>query len=221
MKALQQWLRLWPVWAVPMVILGLNVGWLASMRSSIVGRGATLADKVLKTTDECSKLEAQLATLKATRAELDRLQSELGELRSKRLSGMKERLVPFITEVVKLAGDAGVQPEHVGYSAQREEKSGLVLFTASYSIKGTYDQIRRLTFLLEGSNQFILLGGLSLQGDDTASSMTISVSLQMATYFADMDRQLMKDLGVQEVAATPQEQPAPAKPGHAEGADGI
>lgn len=213
MRGTGPWLRLWPVWAVPALVLGLNVAWVAGIRGAVLGRGTSLATRVSGLSEECSRLESQLQGLTATRSDLDRLRQNLVSLRTEKLAGMKDRLVPFITEVVKLAMDAGIQPERVAYSAQKEEKTGLVLFTASYSVTASYEQIRRLVFLLESSPEFILLEGLGIQGDEGSSSTVVSVVFNLATYFADMDRQLMKQMGVQEVPSTSPEPPAASSKG--------
>ncbi len=207
MRQLRTWLRMWPVWAIPAVLLVLNLVWVSGARSAVLGRGTSLTEQTVKLGEDCTRLEGQLTTLRATRGELDQVRARLDELRGETLSGMKERLVPFITEVVKLAGDAGVRPERVGYAAEQNEKTGLVRFSATYNVSGTYEQIRKLVFLLEASPEFVILEGLNLQGQEGGASTTVSVQLNMSTYFADMDRDLMRKLGVEETTPEPQAQP--------------
>jgi len=194
------WLKLWYLWLPAGVLMVLNVIWLTGLRGTLLGRGSLLAKQVSAADAEVSKLEGQLRQLEHTAKTLEELQANLGELRERRLGPMHERLVPFLQDVVRRTQEAGLQPERVSYAAHREEKTGLVYFAATYSVRGSYDQIRRCVFLLESSPEFVLLDGLGLRGDESASSLDVGVQLNVGTYFSDIDETLLKKLGVSEVA---------------------
>lgn len=195
------WLKLWYLWLPAGALVVLNVVWLTGLRGTLLGRGSLLAKQVSDAEAEVSKLEGQLGQLERTAKALEELKANLGELRERRLGPMRERLVPFLQDVVKRTQEAGLQPERVSYTAHREEKTGLVYFTAAYAVKGSYDQIRRCVFLLESSPEFVLLDGLGLRGDESASSLDVGVQLNVGTYFSDIDENLLKKLGVSEVAS--------------------
>jgi Tfp pilus assembly protein PilO len=199
MNGRSPWLKLWHLWVPPAVVVLLNVLWLAGMRGAVLGRGSLLAGQVNDAQGEVKRLEAQLQQLGRTTRELADLQANLDTLREKRLASMHDRLVPFITDVVRRVQEAGLQAERIGYTASRDEKSGLVYFTAAFGVKGSYEQIRRCVFLLESSPQFVLLENLGLRGDDTAASLNVGVQLTVGTYFSDLDERLLKQLGVSEV----------------------
>ncbi len=195
------WLKLWYLWLPAGVLVVLNVIWLTGLRGTLLGRGSVLAKQVSEAEAEVSKLDGQLHQLERTAKALEELQANLGELRERRLGPMRERLVLFLQDVVKRTQEAGLQPDRVSYTAHREEKTGLVYFTATYSVKGSYDKIRRCVFLLESSPEFVLLDGLGLRGDESASSLDVGVQLNVGTYFSDIDENLLKKLGVSEVAS--------------------
>jgi Tfp pilus assembly protein PilO len=194
------WLKLWYVWVPPALVVLFNVIWLAGLRGTVLGRGLLLAGQVSEVGTEVRKLEVQLQHLEGTDKSLRELQANLDELRGQRLASMRERLVPFLTDVVRRTQEAGLQPERITYAAERQGKSGLVYFTASFGVKGSYEQIRRCVFLLESSPQFVLLGSLGLRGDENRSSLDVAVQLTVGTYFSDLDERLLKQLGVNEVA---------------------
>ena len=199
MNGRSPWLKLWYLWVPAAVVILLNVLWLAGMRGALLGRGSLLAGQVSETQAEVKRLETQLQQLERTTKELSDLQANLDALREKRLASMRERLVPFITDVVRRVQEAGLQAERIGYAAIRDEKSGLVYFTATFGVKGGYEQIRRCVFLLESSPQFVLLENLGLRGDDSAASLNVGVQLTVGTYFSDLDERLLQQLGVSEV----------------------
>jgi Tfp pilus assembly protein PilO len=193
------WLKLWYLWLPGGILVLVNVVWLTGLRGALLGRGSVLAGQVNDAESAVNKLDAQLRKLQQTAASLAELEATLGELREQRLASMRERLVPFLTDVVKRTQEAGLQPERIGYAVRRQEKSGLAYFTATYNVSGNYEQIRRCVFLLESSPQFILLDGLGLRGDESASSLDVGVQLRVGTYFSDVDERLLKQLGVSEV----------------------
>ena len=45
----------------------------------------------------------------------------------------------------------------------------------------------------------MLVDGLALRGDESATSLDVGVQLGVGTYFADLDEGLLRQLGVNEV----------------------
>lgn len=199
MSARNVWLRLWVVWVVPVILLVANAVWVFGLRSVLWGQGPALSRRVRDVEQEVGRLEGQRKELLRATDGLKGLRSNLDALRQSQLATMKERLLPFITDVVRRAQEAGLRVERVSYAAKRDEKSGLVYFTAAYSVQGSYDQIRRCVYLLESSPQFVLLDGLALRSDDPTASLNVAVQLTTGTFFSDIDQELMQKLGVAEV----------------------
>lgn len=199
MSRASAWLRHWWAWSVPALVLAANLIWVLAFRSTVLQRGAALAAQAERLQAEVARLDGSARRLDDTRVALDELRENLNVLRRDQLSGMRERLVPFLQEVLRLAQESGLAVESIGYSYKREDKSGLVYFTASYGVKGSYEQIRRCVFLLESSPHFIVLEGLGLSGDGSAASLDVQVRLTMGTYFSTADTELLRDLGAKEV----------------------
>ncbi len=193
------WLRLWYAWAPAAALVALNVVWLAGVRSAFLGRGSALAQQVTAAQSEVARLEGQDRQLEHAAQALADLRENLGTLRAQQMAPMRDRLVPFLNDVIRRAEASGLRPDRITYSVKRDTKSGLVYFSAHFDVKGSYEQIRRCVFALETSPQFILLEGLTLRGVDAATSLDVGVQLGVGTYFADLDEGLMKQLGVQEV----------------------
>ena len=196
------WWRLWYVWLIPGLLVGLNLVWLAGVRGAVLGRGSLLTRQVEQLREDVSRLEGQKVHLDRTEKQLAGLKGNLTALRDEELGSMSARLVPFLSDVVERAQQAGLQPERIGYSAQKDDKTGLVHFAARYSVKGSYERIRECISLLESSPQFIVVEGLGLHGQEDASSLDVDVQLGVATYFSDADEKLMKQLGVEVPSGT-------------------
>ncbi len=193
------WFRLWWVWAVPAVLVLGNAVWLFGFHGAAVGGASFMARSVEDHERAVTRLEHQRKSLAETTAALERLEANLAALRDDELGSMRDRLVPFLVDVVSRAREAGLQPERISYAANEDRRTGIVHFTATYSLSGTYDQIRYVIYLLEDSPQFVVLERLALRGEEDASSLDVGVQLGVGTYFADVDEGLMEQYGVKEV----------------------
>jgi Tfp pilus assembly protein PilO len=193
------WLRWWWAWALPALLLTVNIVWLGGLRGAVLGRGSLMGRRVTELEGEVKRLDARRRQLDTTKHDLDTLEERLASLRDAQLAPMRERLVPFLVDVVERARTVGLNPQRIGYSVSEDKKSGLFHFVATYGLEGRYDQMRQLIYLLESSPQFIVIERLGLSGQDDASSLEVSVSLGLGTYFSDVDKELMHELGVTEV----------------------
>ena len=193
------WWLLWPVWLVPALLLVVNVAWLGWLRGAIVGRGSLLARDVEELRQAVRRLEAQQQELTTAEQQLETLTGRLASVRGNQLGPMRERLVPFLEDVVERSGQAGLRPERIGYGVREEEKTGLVQFTASYQLKGPYESLRRCIWLLETSPQFVVIEGISLRAPEDASTLEVDAQLTVATFFSDADAAELAKLETVEV----------------------
>ena len=193
------WWLLWPVWVVPALLLVVNLAWLGWLRGAIVGRGSVLAREVAALREAVGTLEAQQLQLVEAEQKLATLTERLEGMRGRQLGPMRERLVPFLTDVVARAEQAGLKPERIGYAVREEEKSGLVHFTATYQLKGPYDNVRRCVWLLETSPHFVVIESISLRAPEDASTLDLDAQLTLATFFSDIDRAELAKLETGEV----------------------
>jgi hypothetical protein len=181
------WWLLWPVWLVPALLLVVNVAWLGWLRGAIVGRGSLLARDVEELREAVRRLETQQQELTTAEQQLETLTGRLASVRGNQLGPMRERLVPFLEDVVERSGQAGLRPERIGYGVRQEEKTGLVQFNASYQLKGPYESLRRCIWLLETSPLFVVIEGITLRAPEDASALDVDAQLTVATFFSDVD----------------------------------
>jgi Tfp pilus assembly protein PilO len=193
------WWLLWPVWVIPALLLVVNVAWLGWLRGAIVGRGSMLAREVEGLKEAVRTLEAQQRQLATAEQELATLSGRLEEMRGRQLGPMRERLVPFLTDVVERAEKAGLKPERIGYAVLEEPKTGLAHFTATYQLKGPYEAVRRCVWLLETSPQFVVIENIALRAPEDASTLDVDAQLTLATFFSDIDRAELAKLETGEV----------------------
>ena len=200
MKIINPWLNWWWAWAFPAALVVVNLGWLFGGRAAVVGRGSRLARQVGQVEADVATLERRDRDFADAEQRLATLRESLTTLRRDSLGSMHDGLVPFITDVVVRAQEAGLRPERVGYGVKKDDKTGLTYFTASYEVKGSYEQIRACVRSLESSPRFVVLENLALRSQDPSASLDVGVKLAIGTYFADLDETLIRQIGAVEVS---------------------
>ncbi|MEW5876501.1 MAG: type 4a pilus biogenesis protein PilO [Acidobacteriota bacterium] len=194
------WKYVW-VWLVPAALVLANGLWLLALRSAVLGRGAEAVAQLKQKEAHVKELERMVRELSETQKRLSQLQEELTRLREQEMGPMRQRLVPFLQEVVLRAQKVGLFPERISYAARKDSKSGLVHFTATYELTGSYEQLRRYMAELEAIPQFVVIERLGLRGEGSAQSTDISLQMVVGTYFSDWDQALLTQLGAQEASS--------------------
>jgi hypothetical protein len=128
--------------------------------------------------------EQRLANLRAERAKTDqqiagyrKAQSELTMIYNDKWATEPQRLTALINEVKRLERASQlVGRAHAFAKSEKDAKDtkdakltqglGTDVVTISFTVQGTYQQVRRLINLLELSDQFVIIDGISLSGND-------------------------------------------------------
>jgi type IV pilus assembly protein PilO len=201
--------RLW-VWLPAALFFLVNATAFAVYRFGYADRVAGLRDE-LKSQRAAEKSEEakrrqhegllQLATI--NRQRIEQLYSESFSTRRRRLTGVT-------AEVISLAGKAGLAPRALNYPEQEIQGYNLIKRSFIFSVDGTYLDLRKFINLLELSDSFLTLEGVSLSeggarraGPEvqappgapaaargaaaSGSSSELHISLRLSTLFAKDD----------------------------------
>jgi hypothetical protein len=133
--------------------------------------------------------EQQLAAYK-------KVQNDLQVLYNERWSTPVQRLTALIDEVKKLAAASHLEPPSYSFSNSETKNStasgtrgsiGTTTVEIAFTVQGTYEQVRRLINLLELSDQFVIIDGISLATNGaTANDKTLNLSIRLKTLFRDV-----------------------------------
>jgi len=127
--------------------------------------------------------EQQLAAYKKVQADLQVLYNE-------RWSTPMQRLTALIDEVKRLAAASHLQPPSYsftnGESPSTKGSIGTTTVGIAFTVQGTYEQVRRLINLLELSDQFVIIDGISLGANGTASDKILTLNIRLKTLFKDV-----------------------------------
>jgi Tfp pilus assembly protein PilO len=203
-------LRLW-VW-VPALLF-----FLANATAYVVYRFG-FADRVESLEASLAETQKKLAPLATQRAHLERLiqrsqrnEVEIRRLYDERFSTRSQRLILVTAEVKQLARKAGLEPLSITYPQQPIEEYGLIKRSFTFSVDGTYLELRKFINLLELSDSFLTLEEVTLAGETRGEGPELNIRLSLSTLFASEEGDA--EAAAPPAALTPPAAPAPGAAG--------
>ena len=151
----------------------------------------------LKDLDErLAQSEAKLAQARATRVTAERrvaavhkAEHDVRDVYDKQWSTESARLTALIMEVEHLATASQLVPPSKSFmrtvqtQTQKRGRVAAEVVGITFSVHGTYQQIRRLINLLELSRQFVIIDQISIA---TTENQMLTMTLQLKTLFRDV-----------------------------------
>ena len=146
--------------------------------------------------DRMSEVDAQLQRARNARRSAEqqiagyrKVQSDLQALYNDRWSTKQQRLTALIVEVKRLTATSQLVPPSIAFTGTTEERAkggaeGTSTVGITFTVQGTYQQIRRLINLLELSDQFVIIEGIGLAAGSGANQ-TLTLNLRLKTIFRE------------------------------------
>lgn len=102
------------------------------------------------------------------------------------LSTKRERMPAFQRELRSIAQKFNINPETITYTREIFENDQIVKFAASLPLTGSYENLRAFIDAVERSEHFITIQYIQLT-DSKEGGVILSLTINVATYFFDMD----------------------------------
>jgi len=144
--------------------------------------------------EHAARLTAERRVLSVKKAQLD-----VRQIYDQQWSTESKRLTALIAEVERLAAASQLVPPSKNFargvvqqaqvastSSSRRGRIAAETVGINFTVKGNYQQIRRLINLLELSRQFVIIDQISLS---TAENQNLTLTLQLKTLFRDVNEQ--------------------------------
>jgi len=135
--------------------------------------------------------ERQLTPLEQRRAVLERrllrarnAETAVRQLYTDLFSTRSQRLTSATSEVKSLARKAGLNPKTISYPEQEIEDYGLVKRSFVFPVEGTYAELRQFLNMLELTDSFLTLEGVTLSEETRDQGPELHMSLTLSTLFA-------------------------------------
>ena len=168
---------IWREKRIPLAVLGVfllaNAVFFFTYRVQYENRLQGLEADKTAAEQHLSSVRAERATTEAQIAAYRKAQSDLNTIYNEKWATEAERFTALINEVKRLESASQlIGRSHAFSKSEKDAKAaaglGTDVVTISFTVQGSYQQIRRLINLLELSDQFVIIDGISLSGDANA-----------------------------------------------------
>ena len=150
-----------------------------------------LDTRLQQTEEELQRARNKRMAAEQQLASYNKAQADLENLYNRRWSTKAQRLTALINELKRMSVETQLTPNSIGFSqaqdkdVQRSSRPGMSIVTITFSVNGTYQQIRRLINRLELSNQFVIIDAIHLGGGGSANN-TLTLDLRLKTVFREL-----------------------------------
>lgn len=176
------WARRPWVWGPALLFFLVNVGLFSTYRVVYAGQIENLRNRLEQREERLEALRGQVAELEGLVRSARQTRRELGELYTDRLASERIRFTEVAAEIRELARRSGLEPSAMSYPTEEIEDYGLVKRLFTFSVTGTYVELRRFINLFELTSTFITLEQVELSGEE---GNRLRIRLSLSTLFAE------------------------------------
>ncbi len=183
-SAIDVWRRhLW-LWSLPLGFCLLNLLGVATYRWAFAGQVERLEARYQAAADTLARIENEQQVIEGFILRVESHQSEMADVHHNVFQTERERLTRVIPEIKNLARQAGLRPSSLSYPRKSFSGHELVQRSISFSVQGTYDQLRTFINFLELTEHFIALNSVTLgESGESGGNPTLSIKLVLSTIF--------------------------------------
>ncbi len=93
----------------------------------------------------------------------------------------------FVGELFEWAQQAGLEIHQISYNHKHEKETAFLRYGLSFSVKGSYSQVKKFIHLLENAQRILLIEKISLTGTSSnkESKNKVSLRIELSTYFQE------------------------------------
>ncbi len=178
------WRRHIWLWSLPLGFCVLNLLGVAFYHSAFAGQVESLETRYQATADNLAKIQDEQRVIDDFLGRVGGHQTEVADLHHGVFQTEEQRFTRVIPEIKKLARQAGLRPTSFSYPRKNLTGQDLVQRNISFSVQGTYDQLRNFINFLELTEHFITLNSVTLgESGESRGDPTLRIKLVLSTIF--------------------------------------
>ena len=177
------WRRYLWLWSIPAMFCAVNLVGLVAFQTAFAGNVGALQEVYGEASQDLEALRIERQNTQAVLERINTSRVRIGDLETEHFASEAERFTRSVSEIKTLASKAGLNPDAFVYP-QTELDFGLLQRTVSFSVTGSYEQLRLFINYLEISPQFLALKSVSLsEAGESRNNPQLSIRLEMTTIF--------------------------------------
>ena len=176
------WSQNLKIWLPAALFLAVMLAFLVVFGLEFADEAEVARTRLARRTEELDQAQARRAHAQGIVDQVRASEEGLADFYGRRLSSESESLTRILAEIKDLCERAGVPPTALNYERQVLEGQDVSRRTITFSVNGTYSQLRQLINFIELSDSFLILDGIALRGDGVEGA-PLRISLRMSTLF--------------------------------------
>lgn len=121
------------------------------------------------------KVETPQARFLQAKSDLDQFRASIPE---------RSELSRLIAQLYELSGASGLSVQQIGYTPKEIPEQRLLAYTLSFSVSGSYAEIKHFVYSLEQARRLVVIEQFSLSAAPSVDKpRQVSLNLRLTTYF--------------------------------------
>lgn len=177
-------------------LLVVNAIFFFTYRVQYEARLQALDARLQQAQDELQRARNKRIAAEQQLASYNKVRTDLETLYNKTWATKEQRLTALINELKRMGTTTQLDPNSMSFSqiqdrdVQRTAGVGTSTVVITFTVQGTYQQVRQLINLLELSKQFVIIDAINLASGG-GSSGNLSLNLRLKTLFREPPRSTM------------------------------
>ncbi len=199
----EAWRRhLW-LWVLPLGFCVLNLLAVAFYSSSFAGQVEGLESRYQATAATLIEIQDEQRLIEEFMERIDAHRAQVATLHHETFQSEEQRLTRVLPEIKRLARQSGLRPTSLSYPRKYFSGHELVRRNISFSVQGTYDQLRTFINFLELTEHFITLNSVTLGGGgEGRGNPSLRIKLVLSTIFTSREPPEALPAGAEEESET-------------------
>lgn len=97
----------------------------------------------------------------------------------------RKGLGSFIGRIYSYANDAGIEIDQISYASKSVKQTDLLGYQLSFSVAGSYTQLKKFIHRLENSPSLLILQQISLGGSSKGNEDLVKLRIRLQTFFRE------------------------------------
>lgn len=174
---LRAWKQNLKLWLLPAVFFALMLALLGLFAVKFADEAQVARTRLERRTEELELVRAQRVRAEGVVDQIRASDEGLVEFYGRRLSSESQALTRIIAEIKDLCGRAGIPPQSLNYDREVLLGQDVSRRTITFSVDGSYAQLRQLINFIELSDSFLILDQVALRGNNAEGPLRISLKL--------------------------------------------
>lgn len=188
------WVKLAWVWVTAVILCLITIVVLVWQTSGPGGRQGLIKSQIEELRADISRMQHMNVQAADERFQVAETSAGLERIRREVFGRFEERLTAVMREIGTASRSAGLLPGGFSYSVVEVRGTDGLRFSTSFSVDGTFEQVRNLLTMLQNSPQFLIIESIGFVGEEDPRSSNLRIRLRVASFLTEVESERLRSL---------------------------